>query len=194
MFRKNDQRQQSLFGPEMVLSPGLLTRLKTSWAQTFREEVFERIDETPFAVLYSEKESRPNAPVNVLVGFEIIKAGFGWSDEEMYEALSFDIRIRYALGIEDMGGELPFTLRTLYNFRKRMRKHAMRTGENLYEKVFEQVTDEQLGRYQVAAGAQRLDSTQVLSNIAQMNRLTLLISVLQFGIKGLPEALQEAWQ
>ncbi len=194
MFRKNDHRQQSLFGPETWLSPALLTRLKTSWAQTFREEVFERIDEEIFAALYSEEKSRPNAPVNVLVGFEIIKAGFGWSDEETYEALSFDIRVRYALGIEDMGGELPFTLRTLSNFRKRVRKHALATGENLYKQVFEQVTDEQLARYQVAAGAQRLDSTQVLSNIARMNRLTLLISVLQKGMKALAEEERKVWE
>ena len=194
MFRKNDHRQQSLFGPETWLSPGLLTRLKTSWAQTFREEVFERIDEEIFAKLYSEKDSRPNAPVNVLVGFEIIKAGFGWSDEETYEALCFDIRFRYALGIEDIGEALPFTLRTLSNFRGRVRMHALATGENLYEEVFKQVTNEQLERYQVAAGAQRMDSTQVLSNIAQMNRLTLVISVLQIGMKALAEAERKEWE
>ncbi len=193
MFRKNDQRQQSLLGPEMLLSPGLLERLRGSWAQAFRTEVFERIDETLFEALYSEKDSRPNAPVNVLVGFEIIKAGEGWSDEALYEALSFDMRLRYALGIEDVGGELPFTLRTLYNFRKRVRKHAQEAGENLYEKVFEQVTDEQLAKYEVSTKAQRIDSTQVLSNIAQMNRLELVISVLQAGMKGLDEAEREAW-
>ena len=194
MFRKNDQRQQSLFGPEMLLSPGLLERLRASWAHTFRTEVFERIDETVFSVLYSEKDSRPNAPVNVLVGFEIIKAGEGWSDEALYEALSFDIRLRYALGIEDMGSEPPFTLRTLYNFRRRVREYAQEHGENLYEKVLAQVTDEQLAKYGVSTKAQRMDSTQVLSNIAQMNRLELVISVLQVGIKGLDEGEREAWE
>jgi hypothetical protein len=194
MFRKNNQSQQSLFGPEMILSPGLWARLRKSWAQTFREEVFNRIDEELFVSLYSEKDSRPNAPVNVLVGFEIVKAGEGWSDEGLYEALSFDIRLRYALGIEDVGRELPFTLRTLYNFRSRVREHEQEKGENLYQRVFEQVTDEQLERYQVAAQVQRMDSTQVLSNIVQMKRLELLISVLQVGVKGLEEREQEAWQ
>ena len=193
MFRKNDQRQQSLFGPEMLLSPGLLERLRGSWAQSFRTEVFERIDETLFEALYSEKDSRPNAPVNVLVGFEIIKAGEGWSDETLYEALSFDMRLRYALGIEDLGGELPFTLRTLYNFRGRVREYAQKTGVNLYVKVFEQVTDEQLAKYKVSTKDQRIDSTQVLSNIAQMTRLELMISVLQAGMKGLEEGEREAW-
>ena len=148
MFRKNEYRQKSLlFGPEMILSQRLQAQLQRSWAATFRTEVFEQIDEVLFAPLYSEQASRPNAPVNVLMGFEIIKAGQGWSDEELYEALSFDIRLRYALGIEDMVGELPFTLRTLYNFRARVQECARKQGVNLYQKVFEQVTDEHLEKY-----------------------------------------------
>ncbi len=83
MFRKNEQRQKSLFGPETILNPRLLAQLQASWARTFREEAFERIKEDSFAPLYSEKDSRPNAPVNVLVAFDIIKAGQGWTDEEL---------------------------------------------------------------------------------------------------------------
>jgi hypothetical protein len=195
MFRKNEYRQKSLlFGPEMILSERLLAHLQRSWAATFRTEVFERIDEALFAPLYSEQASRPNAPVNVLMGFEIIKAGQGWSDEELYEALSFDMRLRYALGIEDMTSELPFTLRTLYNFRARVQQYTREEGGNLYQEVFEQVTDEHLEKYRVSAHLQRMDSTQVLSNVAQTNRLTLLIGVLQAGVKALPEGEQAAWQ
>ena len=195
MFRKNEYRQKSLlFGPEMILSGRLLSQLQRSWAAIFRTEVFERIDEGLFSPLYSEQASRPNAPVNVLMGFEIIKAGQGWSDEELYEALSFDMRLRYALGIEDMVSELPFTLRTLYNFRARVQKYAREEGGNLYQKVFEQVTDEHLEAYRVSAHLQRMDSTQVLSNVAQTNRLTLLISVLQVGVKGLTAEEQALWQ
>jgi len=195
MFRKNEQRQKSLlFGPEMILSPRLQAQLQRSWAATFRSEVFERIDEELFAPLYSEQASRPNAPVNVLMGFEIIKAGQGWSDEELYEALAFDIRLRYALGIEDMGSELPFTLRTLYNFRSRVQRYEREQGVNLYQKVFEQVTDEHLERYRVSARLQRMDSTQVMSNVAQTNRLTLLIRVLQVGVKALNKEAKAWWQ
>jgi hypothetical protein len=195
MFRKNKQRQKSLlFGPEMILSQRLQAQLQRSWAATFRSEVFERMDEELFAPLYSEQASRPNAPVNVLMGFEIIKAGQGWSDEELYEALAFDIRLRYALGIEDMGSELPFTLRTLYNFRARVQRYERERGVNLYQKVFEQVTDEHLERYRVSARLQRMDSTQVMSNVAQTNRLTLLISVLQVGVKALNEDEKALWQ
>ena len=47
--------------------------LEESWAETFRQEVLLRIDEKVFGGMYSEAKSRPNTPVNVLVGWEIIK-------------------------------------------------------------------------------------------------------------------------
>jgi hypothetical protein len=50
--------------------------LKNSWADTFYQEFFYRIEEKPFAVLYPEKASRPNVPVNVLVGLEALKPGW----------------------------------------------------------------------------------------------------------------------
>ncbi|RME60509.1 MAG: transposase, partial [Caldilineae bacterium] len=144
MFRKNDQHlQRPLFSTLDELSPALRERLESSWAGVFRREVFQRMDETPFAVLYSTKESRPNAPVNVLLSLEILKAGFGWTDEELYDHFCFDLQVRYAVGYENLndGG---FTLRTLYGFRRRLARHMHETGENLVEAAFEQVTDEQI--------------------------------------------------
>lgn len=59
------------------------------------------MDEEPFSVLYADLPSRPNVPVNVLVGLEYLKAGFGWSDEEMYEAFLYNLQVRYALGYDE---------------------------------------------------------------------------------------------
>jgi hypothetical protein len=81
MFRRNDQHlQRPLISDLDGLPPKLKARLEASWAGTFYREVFVRIDEKPFAVLYSDEASRPNTPINVLVGLETLKAGSGWSD------------------------------------------------------------------------------------------------------------------
>ena len=53
------------------------------------------------------------------------------------------------------------------------------TGVNLLDQAFAQVTDEQIEAYQVKTGRQRMDSTQVASNIRQMGRIQLLVTVLQ---------------
>lgn len=193
MFRKNEQhRQQSFFSSEHLLPAKLRDRLLGSWAETFYREVFCDLDETVFAPLYSQEASRPNIPVNVLVGLEILKSGFGWSDEELYEQVCFNLQVRHALGLHDLRDEM-FTLRTHYNFRQRVRQYAEETGINLMQKVFEQVTDAQLEAVVLATGWQRMDSTQVLSNLAQMTRLELLVAVLQAVHKQLPESARERW-
>jgi len=92
--------------------------------------------------------------------------------------------------LQDLRGEV-FTLRTLYNFRSRVRKYAEETGVNLIQKVFEQVTDEQLEAVALATGWQRMDSTQILSNLAKMTRLELLVAVLQKVYRRLPKSMQE---
>jgi len=84
MFVPNDKHlQMSMFGSINSLPEKLQKRLEESWAGTFYREYFVRIDEGPFAVLYSDEPSRPNVPVNVLIGLDTLKSGFGWSDEEM---------------------------------------------------------------------------------------------------------------
>jgi hypothetical protein len=81
--------------------------------------------------------------VNVLVGLEVLKAGFGWSDADLYENYCFNLQVRYALGYDRLG-DGDFAIRTLYYFRERLSKHYLASGANLLEQVFEQVTDAQL--------------------------------------------------
>lgn len=193
MFRKNEQhRQKSFFSAQGLLPTKLRDRLLTSWAEAFYQLVLCRIDETIFAPLYSEKASRPNIPVNVLVALEILKSGFGWSDDMLYQQVCFNLQVRHALGLHDLRAEV-FTLRTLYNFRRRIRDYAAETGVNLMEKVCEQITDEHLEMVAVATGWQRMDSSQILSNLADMSRLELLVAVLQAVHKQLPDAAQASW-
>ena len=123
MFRANTEHLQgNLFSTLDELPSGVREMLETSWAGTFRREIFMRLDEKPFAVLYSEKGSRPNVPVNVLVGLEILKAGFGWTDEEMYHEFLMNLQVRYALGHENLSDGY-FAIRTVYNFRDALSRH-----------------------------------------------------------------------
>ncbi|MBM3131239.1 MAG: transposase, partial [Chloroflexi bacterium] len=179
MFRKNQHHlQPALMSDLDHLTEKQRRRLDESWAGTFRREVFARLDEAPFATLYADTASRPNIPVNVLVGLETLKAGHGWSDEDLHDAFSFDVQVRYAIGYENLG-EGEFDLRTVYNFRQRVSAHMQEQGENLIDRAFTQVTDEQLAAFQLKTGQLRMDSSQVASNIRQACRVQLLVEVLQ---------------
>ena len=178
MFRKNETHLQPLLmGDLNSLSVKQRRRLEDSWAGVFYHEFFCRLDETAFAVLYSDEASRPNVPVNVLVGLEVLKSGFGWSDCEMHDAFTFDVQVRFALGYQNLG-EGEFELRTVYNFRQRLAQHMQETGQNLLDKAFAQVTDGQIRSFQLKTARLRMDSTQIASNIRQMTRLQLLVEVL----------------
>jgi hypothetical protein len=179
MFKKNTKHQQpALISAASELPEKQLKLLKGSWADTFYQELFCRIDEESFASLYSEEPSRPNVPVNVLVGLEVLKAGFGWSDAELYENFCFNLQVRYALGYDRLG-DGDFAIRTIYNFRERLSKHYINKGINIIEQAFEQITDAQIVDLKVRTGIQRMDSTQIASNIVSASRLRLLVEAVQ---------------
>jgi hypothetical protein len=167
-------------------------RLANSWAEDFYHDFFSRIDEDAFAVLYVDHPSRPNVPINWLVGLETLKAGFGWSDEELYDHFCFDLQVRYALGIHDLN-ESDFELRTIYNFRQRLSRYNLEHGENLLRQAFEDITDQQLTTLPVKTGQQRMDSTQIASNILEMSRLQLLVEAVQRMQRNLSEADQQRY-
>jgi len=179
MFRKNTKHQQpALISAASELPEKQRKRLENSWAGAFYKEFFYRIDESIFVVLYSEKDSRPNVPVNVLVGLEALKAGFGWSDQELYENFCYDLQVRYALGYDRLG-DGDFEIRSLYYFRERLSKYNADNGINLLEKAFEKITDAQIMDLKIRTGMQRMDSTQIASNIVSASRLQLLVESVQ---------------
>ena len=179
MFRKNNVHLQTVMLSSVdTLPEKQQRRLDESWAGTFYREFFSRIDESLFAVLYSDEPSRPNIAVNVLVALEYLKAGRGWSDEEMYDAFLFDMQLRYAVGYRNLG-EGGFDLRTLYNFRVRLSQHMQQTGENLLDETFTSVTDGQIAVFGLKTDKLRMDSSQIASNICEMSRLQLLVEVVQ---------------
>jgi hypothetical protein len=188
MFKKNTRHQQlPLTSHVDDLPEKLRQRLENSWGGVFYREIYSRIDEDAFAVLYADCPSRPNVAVNTLVGLEFLKAGNGWTDEELYDNFSYDIQVRYALGYRQLG-EGDFDLRKLYYFRERLSRYMQEKGVNLLDQAFEKVTDKQLAAYQVKTGKQRMDSVQVSSNIRQMGRVQLLVEVLQRVERMLNEA------
>jgi len=193
MFKKNHRHLQlPLTSHVDELPEKLRKRLENSWAGVFYREFFCRLNEAPFEVLYVDFPSRPNVPVNVLVGLEYLKAGNGWTDEEMYDAYCYDVQVRYALGYRQLG-EGDFDLRTLYYFRERLSRQMQETGINLMNEAFEQVTDKQIAAFRLKTGKQRMDSTLVASNIRRMGRVQLLVEVLQRVQRMLNESDQERY-
>lgn len=194
MYKANKEHEQmKLFSDLDNLPINAKKKLENSWANSFYNEYFRSIDESVFKVLYSDIKSRPNTPVNILLGIEAIKSGFGWSDDTLYENFLFNIQIRYALGLYNLN-EGYFNLRTLYNFRKALHDYEKENDINLVEKAFEKVTDEQIKRFEIKTGIQRMDSTLIQSNIRNMGRLQLLVECINRMYRILSEEDKNKYQ
>ena len=98
------------------------------------DKVVPAIDENIFSVLYSKKASRPNTPVNVIVGALILKEALNVTDDEIVEARAFDIRYQYALHTTSFE-EQPISDRTLSRFRARVLSYETEHDVDLFMNV-----------------------------------------------------------
>jgi hypothetical protein len=179
MFIENKAHlQQDLFGIENHLSESKRKKLRSSADAYFYELIYCNINENDFAPLFSADScSRPNAPVNALVSSIILYHKKGWTTEELFENIDFDLRTRTALGLHNLE-DTPFCPATFFNFQNRLLNHFVVSGENLIEKIFDSLTATQLKKLKIKTDIQRMDSFQAMSNIRSYSRTQLLVEVL----------------
>jgi len=133
MFKKNpNQGQITIMDPCLNFPKYIQEVLQKSWAPYFYQHIFKNINEERFSVLFSESYSRPNAPVNIIVGLLFLKELNGWTDEEMIGAMYFDYRVQHALGITDFEKER-ICINTIGNFRGRLYEYSASRGVDLLE-------------------------------------------------------------
>lgn len=193
MFRENHRHEQgNFFNTVGQLPCGVKKMMDKSWAPGFRDLVFKKIDERRYAALYSDIDSRPNFPVNIWVGLEVIKWMFDYTDAELLEQFHFNLLTAYALGLENLG-EVTLSERTLYYNRKRLLEYEAQMGRNLLEEEFQAMTENSLEELVLNVKTQRMDSSFVGSFIKQMSRLELIVKVLQNFYRDLDEKEQARW-
>lgn len=179
---KRTPPQMKLFGIETKLSPSLRTRLESSWAQVFRDQVLPLLmrKEGDYAMLYG-KTGRPNFSVARLVGLCLLQEWNDLSDQEALDAYSFDIRWRYALDVSDEEDYL--SRRSLVEFRHRL---ADKDPEmKLIRTVFDGIRDTAITNLGLSTSSQRLDSTHIVSNIRLRGRVVLFTNTLKYFLKSL---------
>ena len=158
MFKENKQHlQEHMFGFRTSLPKKQQRLLDESEEHTFYELIFCTIKEEDFSYLYSDTDSRPNAPVNALVSALILMQKYSYTYDELFKNINFNLLTKTALGLHQLD-EVPFCPATLFNFQNKVLKHYLRTGENLLECVFDNLTGKQLKALQIKTNIQRTDS------------------------------------
>lgn len=172
-FRKNMHQQLSVFDRVNQLTERERKTLEKSWAKVFADDIFTAIDETRFSVLYSEKASRPNTPVNIIVGALIIKELFELSDDEVVENLMLDIHFQYALHTTSFE-EQPLSDKSLSRFRKRCYDYENTTGIDLFHDCICNLNRKIAKMMKLNSNIKRMDSLMIEANIKNMSRIELL--------------------
>jgi len=187
MFKKNPASKQLNISDPIFSFPGYVQEmLKNSWAEYFFHSIFSKINEERFNSLYSSSYSRPNAPVNILVGLLILKELNRWTDEELIAALYFDYRVRYALGIVDFDKER-ICINTLGNFRKRLYQDTAENERDLLKEEIFHLTESLIELTEMDTELARQDSMMISANAKKMGRLELIYTVNQAVVKMLSE-------
>lgn len=188
MFRENNNHlQEELFNSFSWMNSKIQASLKETWAPFFYEHVFCKINEAPFSCLYSLDNGRPNFPVNILLSLEFIKHMKDYTDEDILEQFRFNYQIMYAVGLRNLG-ELYLSERTIYEFRRRVYCYAVENPdkEDLICGQFEELTRQFIKLAGINTKEQRVDSTQIMTNIKLAGRLSLAYDVLFQAVKVCP--------
>jgi hypothetical protein len=129
-FRANAEQQLTLGDSALQLTERERRALEGSWAKVFGDEVLPATGESRFSVLHCDKASRPNTPTDVVVGALAVKEPRGHADDELVEALTFDVRPRHAPRTTSLG-EQPLSDMAPSRFRRRCHGRERETGEDL---------------------------------------------------------------
>ncbi len=195
-FVQNSNNQINFNDSIFNLTDRELRSLEKSWAKPFAEKIFSNIDEKPFSVLYSDKASRPNTPVNVIIGALLLKEMLRDTDDELVEALMFDVRYQYALNTTSFE-EQPLSDRTLSRFRERCISYETETGIDLIKDCITGLSAEIAEVMGIRKNLNRMDSMMIAANIKKLSRLELLytcvanlVNFMQKKEDNIPEGLE----
>jgi len=195
-FVINKEHQISMSDSTTGLTAREMEFLEKSWAKSFADDLFPAIPEEKFSVLYSDKASRPNTPVNVIIGAMILKELFDLTDDEVLESILFDVRFQYALHTTSFP-EQPISDRTLSRFRERCINYETETGADLVKDCIKGLAGNIAKIMGLHAGMKRMDSMMVASNIKKLSRLELiytcvanLVNRLNKDGKTIPESMR----
>ena len=182
-FALNGNQQLSLNDKFNRLTDREKRMLEESWAKPFAENIFPAINESRFAVLYSSNEAtRPNTPINIVLGSMILSEMLGMTDDEIIEAIVFDIRFQYALHTTSYA-EQPLSDCTFSRFRRRLYEYELETGIDLVKEEMKALAAEIAKIMELKPNLKRMDSLMVASACKDMTRLEVIYTTVAKLVK-----------
>lgn len=167
MRRIVNPRQTRLFDPyQPVLTAANQQWLEENWPGVFRHVILERMPVGALRKHFHPTLGRPTQELYSMAGLILLTEWRNWTQEQAVEAYRFHTEVQYALNLEPEGHDL--SVRTLERYQKDFE------ADELAQQVMHDVTTHLVELLEVKVDQQRLDSTHVFSDMAQLGRTRLM--------------------
>lgn len=197
MQRIVDPRQTSLFDPYApVLTDITRRRLLEDWPGVFRHVILELMPVEALREHFHPGLGRPTRELYSMAGLILLMEFRNWTKAQAVEAYSFHLNVQYALNLEPVAHDL--SVRTLERYQRYFEQ------DELAQRVLHDVTTRLVEVLGIRIDQQRLDSTHVFSDMAQLGRTRLMgVAIKRFltqvkrhdptAYAGLDEALRQRY-
>ena len=159
-----------------------LKYINSSWAPKFKELILYNLPMEDIRKLFCRNNGRPTKELRSVTGAIILQHMYNFSDEQTCYHFLFDNLWIEALDIDLLDPENRYlSPRTLWEHTKRL------TQSGLLPKILNSVNQGLLKCDAMAAtfGLQRLDSVQVIGNMAKLSRIQLFVRTVKSFLKKL---------
>ncbi|GEM_PF-3047558 len=158
-----------LYVPFDFLSPKRIQMLESSWPYFFREYLYGKLPVDAIKSAFHAKQGRPSKEQTTALGTLLLQQLFDLPDEQAVRQLAFNTERHYALNLHTEDNETKTmcerTLRAC---------HVLVIEREVDNLLFQSLTDKLPDQFQVTPRKQRLDSTNIRSNMRRLSRLDLL--------------------
>jgi hypothetical protein len=196
MQRIIDPRQDRLFDSYQAMIPANQKWLQENWPGVFRHVILEQLPVETLRQHFHPTLGRPSEELYSLAGLLLLLEMFNWTKEQAAAAYRFHHEVHYALNLEPTDHEL--SIRTLERYQRFYEQ------DDLGQQVMHRVTTRLVEVLQIRIDQQRLDSTHVYSDMAQLGRTRLMgVAIKRFltqvkrhdppAYANLPEALRQRY-
>jgi hypothetical protein len=174
MIRIKDHKTRYMFNPFGYLGQKRKQLLESSWAGVFRDHVRPILPVHLLADHFNEAMGRPTNELVAMMGAMILQQMHNLSDEETVSQFAFSIQWHYALDITGNSDKDAYVCpKSIWNIRHIMSEH------DLYQPVFEGVTDHLAKVFEVDSSLQRLDSVHIFSNMRHLGRIGIFVKTIR---------------
>jgi hypothetical protein len=167
MQRIVNPRQAHLFDPyQPVLTAANRQWLEENWPGVFRHAILELMPVGTLREHFDPDLGRPTRELYSMAGLLLLRECMNWTKEQAVNAYRFHTEVHYALNLEPQGHDL--SVRTLERYQGYCEQ------DELGLQVMHDVTCRLVQVLGTRIEQQRLDSTHVFSDMAQLGRTRLL--------------------